>query len=185
MNMGVRVGAGNSGPDTLAGVLAAANNSVEGRGLLSPAKCNQYRQNSDGQVVCTSPVPDVAEIYYQNYSSLTALYDAYESLVSEFDGGTFRQNTGTCGDSAVSYAEFGWNQEEGHPHNFTVGPGRPDIRLGPDGLFRDPHETGRVAGHRVDHRWRPRAGRRDRERVSEGGVPALGIPAPRRPLPRD
>jgi hypothetical protein len=65
-------------------------------------------------------VPGVAEIYYQNYSSLTALYDAYKSLVSGFDGGTFRQNTGTCGDSAVSYAEFGWNQEEGHPHNFTV-----------------------------------------------------------------
>jgi hypothetical protein len=35
-------------------------------------------------------------------------------------GGDYRQNTGTCGNSAVSYAEFGWNQEEGHPHNFTV-----------------------------------------------------------------
>jgi hypothetical protein len=116
----VQVGAGESGPGTLAGVLAAANNSVEGKGLLPPAKCNQYQQNSDGQIVCRSPVPGVAEIYYQNYSSLTALYDAYKSLVSGLDGGTFRQNTGTCGDSAVSYAEFGWNQEEGHPHNFTV-----------------------------------------------------------------
>jgi hypothetical protein len=120
MNMGVQVGTGDSGPDTLAGVLGAANNSVEGKGLLPPAKCDQYKQNADGAIVCASPVPGVAEVYYQNYSSLTALYDAYKSLVSGLDGGTFRQNTGTCGDSAVSYAEFGWNQEEGHPHNFTV-----------------------------------------------------------------
>ena len=64
-------------------------------------------------------MPGVAEIYYQNYSSLTALYDAYKSLVSGLDGGTFRQNTGTGGDGAVPYAEFGWNQEEGHPHNLS------------------------------------------------------------------
>jgi hypothetical protein len=120
MNMGVKVGTGESGPDTLAGVLGAANNSVEGKGLLPPAKCNQYEQNPDGAIVCTSPVTGVAQVYYQNYSSLTALYDAYKALVAELDGGTFRQNTGTCGNSAVSYAEFGWNQEEGHPHNFTV-----------------------------------------------------------------
>jgi len=120
MNMGVQVGTGDSGPDTLAGVLGAANNSVEGKGLLPPAKCGEYKQNADGAIVCTSPVPGVAEVYYQNYSSLTALYDAYKSLVSGLDGGTFRQNTGTCGNSAVSYAEFGWNQEEGHPHDFTV-----------------------------------------------------------------
>jgi hypothetical protein len=120
MNMGVRVGTGESGPATLAGVLGAADNSVEGRGLLPPAKCDQYKQNADGAIVCTSPVAGVAQVYYQNYSSLTALYDAYKALVAELDGGTFRQNTGTCGNSAVSYAEFGWNQEEGHPHNFTV-----------------------------------------------------------------
>jgi serine/threonine-protein kinase len=120
MNMGVQAGTGESGPDTLAGVLGAANNSVEGNGLLPPAKCGQYKQNADGAIVCTSPVPGVSEVYYQNYSSLTALYDAYTSLVSGLDGGTFRQNTGTCGNSAVSYAEFGWNQEEGHPHNFTI-----------------------------------------------------------------
>ena len=40
--------------------------------------------------------------------------------MSGLDGGTFQQNIGTCGNNAVSYAEFGWNQEEGHPHNFTV-----------------------------------------------------------------
>ena len=120
MNMGVQVGTGESGPDTLAGVLGAANNSVEGKGLLPPAKCNQYKQNPDGAIVCTSPVAGVAQVYYQNYSSLAALYDAYKALVAELDGGTFLQNTGTCGNSAVSYAEFGWNQEEGHPHNFTV-----------------------------------------------------------------
>jgi len=119
-NMGVQVGAGESGPDTLAGVLTAANNSVEGKGLLPAAKCGQYRQNPDGAIVCTAPVAGVTEVFYQNYSSLTALYDAYEAQIAELDGGTFRQNTGTCGDGAVSYAEFGWNQEEGHPHNFTV-----------------------------------------------------------------
>jgi hypothetical protein len=32
----------------------------------------------------------------------------------------FKENTRTCGDSAVGFTEFGWNQEEGHPHNFTV-----------------------------------------------------------------
>ncbi|HEY1699032.1 MAG TPA: serine/threonine-protein kinase [Trebonia sp.] len=120
MNMGVRVGDGESGPGTLAGVLGAANTSVEGRGLLPPAKCGQYQQNANGAIVCTSPVPGVAQVYYQNYSSLTTLYDAYKSQVAELDGGTFRQDTGTCGDGAVSYAEFGWNQEEGHPHNVTV-----------------------------------------------------------------
>jgi Protein kinase domain len=120
MNMGVQVGNGESGADTLAGVLAAANNSVEGKGLLPPAGCNHYQQDASGAVVCTAPVPGVEEVFYQNYSSLTALYDAYQTEVAELDGGTFRQNTGTCGNGAVSYAEFGWNQEEGHPHNFTV-----------------------------------------------------------------
>jgi hypothetical protein len=119
-NMGLEIGTGESGPGTLAGILAAADNSVEGRGLLPPAKCDDYRQNANGAIVCTSPVPGVAEIYYQNYSSLTALYRAYEAQVAGLDGGTFRQNTHTCGNSAVTYAEFGWNQEEGHPHNFTV-----------------------------------------------------------------
>ncbi|HUN31090.1 MAG TPA: hypothetical protein VMU95_03650 [Trebonia sp.] len=119
-NMGVQVGTGESGPDTLAGVLAAADGSVEGNGLIPPAKCHNYQQNAAGAIVCTAPVHGVAEIFYQNYSSLTALYDAYKAEVAELDGGTFRQNTRTCGDSAVSYAEFGWNQEEGHPHNFTV-----------------------------------------------------------------
>jgi len=120
MNMGVEVGTGESGPDTLAGVLTAANNSAEGRGLIPSAKCNDYQQNASGQIVCMSPVPGVTEVYYQNYSSLPALYNAYETEVAELDGGTFRQNTGHCGNGAVSYAEFGWNQEEGHPHNFTV-----------------------------------------------------------------
>ena len=118
--MGVQVGTGESGPDTLAGVLEAANNSVEGKGLLPPVNCNHYQQDSGGAIVCMSPAPGVAEVFYQNYSSLAALYEAYKAQIAELDGGTFRQNTGTRGNSAVSYAEFGWNQEEGHPHNFTV-----------------------------------------------------------------
>jgi hypothetical protein len=119
-DMGVQAGNGDSGPATLAGVLQAANDSVEGRGLLPAAKCAQYRQNPGGAIVCTAPVAGVGQVFYQNYSSLSALYDAYETQVADLDGGTFRQNTGTCGNSVVGYAEFGWNQEEGHPHNFTV-----------------------------------------------------------------
>ena len=119
-NMGLEIGTGESGPGTLGGILAAADNSVEGRGLLPPARCDDYRQNANGAIVCTSPVPGVAEVYYQNYSSLTALYSAYKAQVTELDGGIFRQNTHSCRNSAVSYAEFGWNQEEGHPHDFTV-----------------------------------------------------------------
>jgi Protein kinase domain len=119
-SMGVEAGTGESGPGTLAGVLAAADNSVEGKGLIPPAKCGQYQQNAAGQIVCLAPVPGVTEVYYQNYSSLPALYTAYEQEVALLDGGAFRQNTGHCGDGAVSYAEFGWNQEEGHPHDVTV-----------------------------------------------------------------
>jgi hypothetical protein len=120
VNMGVQAGDGQSGPRTLAGVLAAANSSVEGHGLLPPAKCGDYEQNAGGAVVCTAPVAGVAQVFYQNYSSLSALYSAYTTEVADLDGGTFRENTGTCGNSAVSYTEFGWNQEEGHPHDFTV-----------------------------------------------------------------
>jgi hypothetical protein len=116
----VRVGDGESGPGTLAGVLEAADSSVEGRGLLPAAKCNGYQQDPGGAIVCTSPLPGVAQVSYQDYSSLSALYSAYKAQVAELDGGTFRQDTRTCGDGAVSYAEFGWNQEEGHPHGFTV-----------------------------------------------------------------
>ncbi len=119
-DMGRKVGNGEAGPGTLAGVLTAANASVEGKGLLAPANCDQYRQNGSGAIVCAAPVPGVGEVFYQNYSSLSALYAAYQAQIALLDGGTFRQNSGTCGDSAVSYAEFGWNQEEGHPHNFTV-----------------------------------------------------------------
>jgi hypothetical protein len=118
--MGVQVGDGHSGPTTLAGVLAAANSSVEGKGRLPAGKCDGYKQNAAGTIVCTAPVAGVSTIYYQNYSSLTALYQGYEKQVRDLDGGTFRQNTGTCGDGAVPYAEFGWNLEQGHPHNFTV-----------------------------------------------------------------
>ncbi|MGH3290779.1 MAG: serine/threonine-protein kinase, partial [Trebonia sp.] len=60
MNMGVQAGNGESGPDTLAGVLGAANSSVEGRGLLPAAKCGNYQQNAAGQIVCVAPVPGVA-----------------------------------------------------------------------------------------------------------------------------
>jgi len=119
-NMGLETGTGESGPGTLAGILAAADNSVEGNGLLPPAKCDGYRQNASGAIVCTAPAPGVAEIFYENYSSLTALYNAYKAEVTELDGGTFEQNTGTCGDGAKAYVEFGWNQEEGHPHDYTV-----------------------------------------------------------------
>jgi hypothetical protein len=119
-NMGVESGTGESGPATLAGVLAAANSSVEGHGLLPPGRCGQYQQDAGGAIVCTAPVAGVAEVYYENYSSLPALYDAYKTQVAELDGGAFRQNTGTCGNGAISFAEFGWNQEEGHPHDFTV-----------------------------------------------------------------
>jgi hypothetical protein len=119
--MGTRVGNGESGPATLAGVLAAANSSEEGKGKLPSAKCHNYQQNASGQIICTNPVPGVAQIYYQNYLSPKDLYSAYESQVTVLDGGkAFRQNTGTCGDSAVPYAEFAWNMEQGHPHDYTV-----------------------------------------------------------------
>jgi hypothetical protein len=111
---------GTSGPTTLAGVLADANNSVEGHGLLPPGRCGQYRPTATGAIVCQNPVPGVAEIYYQSYPSVRALYTAYRDQVSKMDGGVFKENTRTCGNSAVGYTEFGWNQEEGHPHNFTV-----------------------------------------------------------------
>lgn len=121
-NLGPKIGDGTAGPTTLAGILAAANKSVNGHGLLPPGKCDNYQQNADGAIVCTAPVAGVAEIFYQNYSSPAALYDAYKAEITDLDGGrAFRQNTGACSDkAAVSYAEFGWNQEEGHPHNFTV-----------------------------------------------------------------
>ncbi|MCL2729249.1 MAG: serine/threonine protein kinase [Actinomycetia bacterium] len=119
-NMGVQVGNGENGPGTLAGVLAAADTSAEGKNLLPPGKCGRYKQDAGGAVVCTAPVPGVAQVYYQNYSSPDALYSAYKAQVTQLGNTVFRQNTGTCRDSAVSYAEFGWNQEEGHPHGFTV-----------------------------------------------------------------
>jgi hypothetical protein len=50
--MGLETGTGESGPSTLAGILAAADNSVEGKGLLAPGKCDGYRQNASGAIVC-------------------------------------------------------------------------------------------------------------------------------------
>jgi hypothetical protein len=77
--MGVQVGTGESGPGALAGVLAAANTSVEGKGLLPPARCGHYQQNASGAIVCTAPVPGVAQVFVARLSYYVAFSGSVNS----------------------------------------------------------------------------------------------------------
>jgi serine/threonine-protein kinase len=108
---------GQSGPTTLAGVLQQANLCSTPAGDLPPNKCQA--QNA-ANVTCTSPIPGLAKVYFTTYTSLAALYNAYENQVKVFNG-SYQSNTMThCGPTSVAYAETAWNHLELHPTQYTV-----------------------------------------------------------------
>jgi hypothetical protein len=116
-------GDGSNGPTTLSGVLADASRCSVTKHLIPPAKCApQAAPSGEQSIMCTSPVPQIAQVTFRTYPTLAALYGAYTAEVSALDAaGAFQQNTGTtCGDSAVLYAEAGWNHQELHPRQYTV-----------------------------------------------------------------
>ena len=108
---------GQSGPTTLAAVLQQANLCSTPAGDLPPGKC---QASNPAATVCTAPVAGIAKVSFQTYSSLTLLYNAYESQVNVFNG-SYQSNTMThCGPTSVAYAETAWNHLELHPTQYTV-----------------------------------------------------------------
>jgi hypothetical protein len=108
---------GQSGPTTLTGVLQQANLCSTPAGDLPPSKC---QASTPTTTICTAPVPGVANVSFQTYSSRTLLYNAYESQVKVFNG-SYQPNTMThCGPTSAAYAETAWNHLELHPTQYTV-----------------------------------------------------------------
>jgi hypothetical protein len=114
-------GNGHQGPTTLAGVLGDAGKCSVPRGILPQQRCQPRTAVAGSQiVVCKLPVPQLAQVSFYTYHSLAALYAAYTNQVAALSGRGFRQDTGSCGNNAVGYAETGWNHQELHPRQYTV-----------------------------------------------------------------
>jgi serine/threonine protein kinase len=109
---------GQMGPTTLTGVLQQANLCSTPAGDLPPGKC---QASSPAATVCMAPVPGLAKVSFQTYSSRTLLYNAYETQVKVFNNGSYQSNTMThCGPASAAYAETAWNHLELHPTQYSV-----------------------------------------------------------------
>jgi len=114
-------GNGNNGPTTLAAVLADANSCSVPAHLIPTAQCSPPAASAGGQAItCTSPIPQISQVTFRTYPTLTALYGAYAASVTSL-AGSFQQNTrAACGDTGATYAEAAWNHQELHPKQYTA-----------------------------------------------------------------
>jgi serine/threonine protein kinase len=109
--------AGQAGPTTLTGVLQQANLCSTPAGDLPPGKCQSANATT---MACTAPVAGIAKVTFTTYSSLAALYSAYEAQI-DVSNGSYQANTMThCGPASAAYAETAWNHLELHPTQYTV-----------------------------------------------------------------
>jgi serine/threonine protein kinase len=115
-------GNGTNGPTTLTAVLTDANACSVPAHIIPTAKCKAQQAPAGEQaIMCTSPIPQISQVTFRTYPTMTALYAAYTSSVEVLrKGGTFQQNTkASCGTTGATYAEAGWNHQELHPRTYT------------------------------------------------------------------
>jgi hypothetical protein len=93
-----------------------ANQNPYSKGLLPPSTCT-----SGGPTVltCMRPSSAVSMVRFQTYSSLAALYSAYEKQFQVLLGSPFHQNFRNCEQDA-SYGEVSWNHSSQHSKNYLV-----------------------------------------------------------------
>ena len=116
------------GPTTLAAVLNAANagdamNGMTGMsetsGELPPMSCKAAGSTN---MTCTSPVKVIASAHFETFTSVTALYVAYEAVIRKYNPThTFGEAVGNCGGTTPKvYGEIGWNHQEAHTDNWSI-----------------------------------------------------------------
>jgi hypothetical protein len=102
----------------LMGAITLANESGQASGKLPPAAC---QPDSTTMVTCVAPAPGITGVVLSTYSSLRALYAAYEARVASLNNGRFRENFQDCGLTSPSVSgEVAWNHQFRHPRHLTV-----------------------------------------------------------------
>ncbi len=113
--------------------LTGVNQSSYAKGMLPPSTCQAM---SATMVMCKQPHYAVDEVTFNTYSSLKALYAAYESRVAALSGAPFRANTGNCTETDVN-GEIGWNHDFKHPSQYP-------ISMFTSGTIKDDQAAGRM-----------------------------------------
>lgn len=96
--------------------LIGVNESSYAKGLLPLSTCQAM---SESMVVCKQPHYAVDEVTFNAYSSLPALYSAYEARVTALSGAPFKANSGNCTEGDVN-GEIGWNHDFRHPSYYPI-----------------------------------------------------------------
>jgi len=96
--------------------LILANQSALSEGSLQPRYC---RNQGKTMVTCTNPTLAISSATFRTYSTLAALYSAYEAKVESIMPGPFQANTANCVDG-VGNGEISWNHNYFHLKNFSV-----------------------------------------------------------------
>jgi serine/threonine protein kinase len=104
---------------TLKQALDAVDSTVWTAGYLPPKSCTYL---STGYARCSNPYTGITEAVFQNYSSPTALYQAYEAAIKQANNGHFLTNTQDCGTSAPpsTGAEISWNHFGEHTLTYSI-----------------------------------------------------------------
>lgn len=133
-------------------LVAADNSPTKAHGMLPPSKCHQQ---SMSVVTCSNSAPDINEVSFRVYPSLSALYNAYIAKVKTLEPGHFRANFKDCG-MRNNWGEVSWNHMFQHPKNYTV------AQLIAGNLNEDTQAAGRVYCNFVNNQeyfvWTQNAG---------------------------
>jgi serine/threonine-protein kinase len=106
----------SAGYSPLDRALILANQSTLSQGSLNPRYC---RNQGKTMVTCTNPTLAISSATFRTYSTLAALYSAYEAKVESIMPGPFQANTANCVDG-VGNGEISWNHNYFHLKNFSV-----------------------------------------------------------------
>ncbi len=114
-------------------VAAVNSGDTPAKGYVPLSTCKGM---SSTMVVCTRPHYAVYGVAFRTYSSLTALYAAYEARVAALSQAPFKANYGNCTETDVS-GEIGWNHSFRHPSYYPVS-------MFTSGQIRDDQAAGRM-----------------------------------------
>lgn len=109
------------------------NESTTGKGLLPPSSCKAM---STTMISCTAPHYAINAVVFQTFSSLPALYAAYETRVRALSGGPFQANFSDCSATSTN-GEIAWNHDFEHSRKYP-------ISMFTSGMITDDKAAGRM-----------------------------------------
>jgi hypothetical protein len=113
--------------------VAGVNQSMTAKGLLPPSSCKAM---STTLVTCTQPHYAIDAVSFRTFSSLPALYAAYQARVSALAGGPFRANFSDCTRTSTN-GEIAWNHDFEHSRKYP-------LRMFTAGQIADDQAAGRM-----------------------------------------